>query len=60
MKFVVGNTVTDDTNNGPIPEQLATLNRPAEHAPIDHSFIFQRNADGHWSINNITFHDVVR
>lgn len=58
MKFIVGTTVTDITNNGPIPAQLATLDTPGEHAPIDHSFIFQRNAAGDWSINNVTFNDV--
>lgn len=58
MKFVVGDTVTDTTNNGPIPDQLATLNTPGEHVAIDHSFVFQRNDAGHWSINNVTFDDV--
>lgn len=59
MKFIVGDTVQDESNNGPIPDKLATLNTPGPHAPIDHSFVFQRNDAGHWSINNITFDDVV-
>lgn len=58
MKFIVGDTVTDATNNGPIPAQLAKLNTPSDRTTIDHSFVFDRNPAGHWSINNVTFDDV--
>ncbi|KAJ4395817.1 hypothetical protein N0V93_000031 [Gnomoniopsis smithogilvyi] len=58
MKFVVGDTVTDTKNNGPIPAKLATLKTPSDRTTIDHSFVFDRNAAGHWSINNVTFDDV--
>lgn len=58
MKFVVGDVVTDTKNNGPVPDTLATLKLPGDHTTIDHSFVFDRNADNDWSINNVTFADV--
>ena len=57
MRFVVGNTVTSQANNGPIPGTLATLPLPSSRTTVDHVFEFERQG-GEWQINQIGFADV--
>jgi bilirubin oxidase len=57
LRFVVGNTVKDTSNNGPIPAHLADLAQPADHPTIDHSFTFERT-NGQWLINGVGFEDI--
>lgn len=42
MQFIVGNTVTDSSNNGGAPSSLANLNLPASKTKVDHHFKFER------------------
>jgi bilirubin oxidase len=57
MKFIVGRTVTDTTNNGAVPAVFAPLDLPAPSTHVDHSFKFERK-DGEWKINGVAFSDV--
>lgn len=58
MRFVVGNTVSDNTNNGPVPASLKPVNWPAARTGIDRVFNFQRGGDAFWTINGQSFNDV--
>ena len=42
MRFVVGNSVSDTTNNGPVPESLANLDLPPAKTNVDRTFRFGR------------------
>ncbi|KAI5791979.1 Cupredoxin [Geopyxis carbonaria] len=57
MQFVVGQTVTDTSNNGPPPSTLASLDLPTPKSTIDQRFKFERT-NGEWRINGVGFADV--
>ncbi|QDS76034.1 hypothetical protein FKW77_005223 [Venturia effusa] len=57
MRFNVGNTVTDTTNNAAVPSSLATLPFPPNKSNVDRSFKFERS-NGEWQINGVIFSDV--
>lgn len=57
LRFVVGDHVSESKGNGDIKGALATLNRPEDHAVIDHSFTFERTK-GQWLINGVGFEDI--
>ncbi|KAF8469533.1 Cupredoxin [Kalaharituber pfeilii] len=57
MQFVVGQVVTDASNNGPIPQDLVDLDLPVNTNTIDRSFLFERT-NSEWRINDIGFADV--
>jgi bilirubin oxidase len=57
MRFVVGNKVSDTTNNGDLPGSLRTVPFPPNNNKIDRTFAFERGRDG-WNINGVTFSDV--
>ncbi|RDW73850.1 hypothetical protein BP5796_07292 [Coleophoma crateriformis] len=59
MKFNVGTTVTDNSNNGPMPASFAPLPLPPQKdlAKPDHIFEFETK-NGEWKINGVTFNDV--
>jgi bilirubin oxidase len=42
MQFVVGKTVTDNSNNGGPPASLTNLDLPPAKLSLDHSFRFER------------------
>lgn len=56
MMFVVGNSITDESNNGAVP---ATLNSgipwPTPKDTVDHAFTFQKGGEDVWTINGIDF-----
>lgn len=56
MMFVVGNSITDESNNGAVP---ATLNSgipwPMPKDTVDHAFTFQKGGEDVWTINGIDF-----
>lgn len=56
MRFMVGNTVTDDTKNDNLPATLRNVNFPPNKATVDHSFEFQRQGS-QWKINGVTWAD---
>lgn len=59
MRFVVGSTVTNSSNNDAVPTTLAgiTYDLPPNRTIVDHVFGFQRNSEN-WTINGVTFDDV--
>jgi bilirubin oxidase len=57
MRFNVGNTVTDSSNNGPVPSPLRTLPFPPSKTNVDRTFTFARH-NGEWQINGATFADI--
>lgn len=57
MRFTVGSTVTDTTNNGAVPNPLRTLPFPPSKTSVDRSFRFERS-NGEWQINGVTFSDI--
>lgn len=56
MRFVVGDTITDSTNNGEIPSDLRYIAPPPDTA-ISKSFTFSRQ-NGLWVINGVGWADV--
>ena len=58
MRFTVGNTVTDNSNNGDVPVQLNNVNFPPTKSTVDHVFNFQHGGDDLWTINGVDFNDV--
>ena len=60
MKFIVGDSVSDDSNNGDIATTLnPNIQWPTPKDTIDHSFDFQQGGGGaEWTINGIPFTDV--
>jgi bilirubin oxidase len=57
MRFTVGSTVTDATNNAAVPSPLRTLPFPPSKTNVDRSFKFERQG-GEWKINGVTFSDI--
>lgn len=59
MRFVVGNDVSDSSNNGPVPSTLnGNIQWPAQRTTVDHSFNFQLGGDAMWTINGVDFADM--
>ncbi|KAI7163252.1 Cupredoxin [Hortaea werneckii] len=59
MRFVVGEEVSDDSNNGQVPSTLNdNIQWPAQKDTVDHSFNFQMGGDDTWTINGVSFNDV--
>ena len=59
MRFVVGNVVSSNKNNGPVPSKLKDIIRP--NPPLDtvtHEFNFVHGGDNIWTINGAAFNDV--
>ena len=61
MRFVVGDTVTDDSNNqvpGSLSDSYAASQQPPQplRTAIDHTFNFE-NDGGLWTINGVTYDD---
>ncbi|KAF2637509.1 hypothetical protein P280DRAFT_482944 [Massarina eburnea CBS 473.64] len=59
MKFVVGNTVSDSSNNLPngLPQNLRSVPFPPTHAPTEYRFKFERS-NGQWEINGAVWSQV--
>lgn len=57
MRFIVGDRVTDNTNNGPVPGVLSTLNTPKPKDTVDRTFKFE-GSGSEWVVNGIVFSDV--
>ncbi|KAL6711901.1 hypothetical protein ACN47E_002944 [Coniothyrium glycines] len=57
MRFVVGKTVSDSSNNGALPSSLRTVPFPPKKSGVDKSFKFGRTG-GQWTVNGVTFADV--
>ena len=59
MRFVVGDTVFSDYNNGDVPSTLnENIQWPAEVTEVEHTFNFQMGGDDTWTINGVSFDDV--
>ncbi|KAK4988246.1 hypothetical protein LTR50_004072 [Elasticomyces elasticus] len=59
MRFMVGNTVTDKTNNGDVPSVLnPNIKYPKLKTTVDHTFDFDLASGGTWTINGVSFSDV--
>jgi bilirubin oxidase len=59
MRFVVGNSVSDSSNNGAVPSTLnGNIQWPAERTTVDHTFNFQMGGEAMWTINGVDFSDV--
>lgn len=52
MSFNVSSTVTDSSNNGPVPSNLITLPFAVDTGRIDREFTFERT-NGDWRINGV-------
>ena len=58
MRFVVGESVSDWSNNGDVPSTLnPNIQWPAARTTVDHTFNFQMGGEDTWTINGITFND---
>ncbi|RPB06988.1 hypothetical protein P167DRAFT_609751 [Morchella conica CCBAS932] len=57
MQFRVGNAVTSEVGNGPLPDKLVDLDLPAPKTQLDQNFVFGR-VRGDWTINSVTFSNV--
>jgi bilirubin oxidase len=57
MRFVVGDTVKDNTNNDPLPANLRNVPLPPAKSGVDRSYEFQRT-NGEWQVNGVTWADV--
>ncbi|KAK4545565.1 hypothetical protein LTR36_002915 [Oleoguttula mirabilis] len=58
MRFVVGNTVSDSSNNGAVPSTLnGNIQWPAARTTVDHTFNFQMGGESTWTINGVDFSD---
>lgn len=58
MRFVIGNSVSDSSNSGPVPSKLKDVNWPPQKNTIDHVFNFQHGGDNIWTINGEAFDDI--
>lgn len=58
MRFVVGDSVSDDTNNGEVPAFLQALPRVPQNATVDKDFNFTRENNRGWLINGVGFSDL--
>ncbi|KAF2740193.1 Cupredoxin [Polyplosphaeria fusca] len=57
MRFVVGYTVVDDSNNGDVPQELRYIPPPPDQSPSK-EFAFTRTDDGEWVINGVGWSDI--
>lgn len=57
MRFVVGNKVTSEQGNGPLPGSLRVVPFPPKKSGVDRSFKFERK-NGQWMVNGVTFSDI--
>ncbi|CAD0100682.1 unnamed protein product [Aureobasidium mustum] len=57
MRFMVGNSVSDNTNNGPLPATLRSVPLPPAKTTVDRSYEFMRS-NGEWQVNNVVWSDV--
>lgn len=57
MRFMVGNLVTDNSNNGPLPATLRSVPLPPAKTGVDRSYEFMRS-NGEWQVNGVTWSDV--
>ena len=57
MKFIVGRTVTDTSNNGEVPAAFNALILPPMKKTVDRTFKFERT-NGEWRVNGVAFSDV--
>lgn len=57
MQFRVGNIVSDEAGNGPLPDTLVSLDLPENKTGLDKTFEFGVFG-GQWTINNVAFSDV--
>jgi len=59
MRFTVGKTVSDGSNNGDVPSRLnGNINWPMQRTTVDHTFNFQFGGSNTWTINGVTFDDI--
>ncbi|KAK3720181.1 hypothetical protein LTR37_004005 [Vermiconidia calcicola] len=61
MRFVVGSSVSDSSNNDGVPSTLnPDVNWPEQKDNVDHVFTFQQGGDGgaQWSVNGLDWEDV--
>jgi len=57
MRFVVGTTVRDASNNA-VPSSLnPAVPWPAQRATVDHTFNFQLGGAAQWTVNGVDFND---
>ncbi|KAF1962331.1 bilirubin oxidase [Byssothecium circinans] len=56
MRFIVGNSVSDSSNNGEVPQNLRSIPAPPTNAPTK-DFTFGRENDK-WVINGVGFRDI--
>ncbi|CAK4030650.1 hypothetical protein AC579_6322 [Lecanosticta acicola] len=57
MRFVVGHTVSDSSNNA-VPSTLnSNIPWPAQRSTIDHTFNFQMGGAAEWTVNGVNFDD---
>jgi bilirubin oxidase len=56
MRFVVGDTVSDTSNNGELPAKLRDVDFPPDQKTVAHNFEFERQG-GEWVINGVTWAD---
>lgn len=60
MRFVVGNEVTDSSDNGPVPDILnpdIAFPKKDNQTKVDQVFNFQMGGDATWTINGVAFSD---
>ena len=61
LRFVVGSSVSDSSNNGDVPFQLASNIFPVSKSEPDQRFVFllggNRTDPTEWTINGVTFDD---
>jgi len=59
MQFVVGHSVSDNSNNGDVPGTLnANIPWPASTTQVSQTFNFENGGDARWTINGIDYDDV--
>lgn len=58
MQFRVSSTVTDNSNNGPLPAKLVNVQFPKDLPAVTQTFNFARNIGQPWTINGRPFSDV--
>ncbi|KAH3913543.1 hypothetical protein HBH56_104400 [Parastagonospora nodorum] len=56
MRFIVGDTLSDDCNNGDVPSTLR-VTAPPKEANISRSFDFERIGE-HWVVNGVGWADI--
>ncbi|EME88401.1 uncharacterized protein MYCFIDRAFT_48579 [Pseudocercospora fijiensis CIRAD86] len=58
MRFVVGNEVSDSSNNGAVPSSLNTaIQWPTHKDTVDKTFNFQMGGANLWTVNGVDFSD---